>query len=92
MKYGDRYFYETGNDYYVRFTPDQLYQIRKASMSRVICENSDIEYLQKNAFRRENYQTNPLINCDYLDELSLEAWRETPNNYNNYNYNNNNYY
>lgn len=39
---GDRYFYEHGPEVNPgAFTPDQLHEIKKTSISRLICDNSD---------------------------------------------------
>lgn len=42
LRKGDRYFYEHGPEINPgAFTPQQLTQIRKATFSRVICDNVD---------------------------------------------------
>ena len=41
LKLGDRFFYDLGLDDNTRFTPDQLREIRKTSMARIICDNTD---------------------------------------------------
>ncbi len=41
LKLGDRYFYDLGLDSRTRFTPEQLQEIRKTSMARIICDNTD---------------------------------------------------
>lgn len=44
----DRFWFE-GNDPFVRFTLAQLAEIRKMTLSKVVCENSDaITHIQKN--------------------------------------------
>ncbi|CAH1114445.1 unnamed protein product, partial [Psylliodes chrysocephalus] len=60
LKRGDRYFFE--NDPSVNpghFTPDQLFQLRKSTISRIICDNNDhilIARQASNAFRIPNTQ------------------------------------
>ena len=50
LRKGDRFWYENG-DHAGAFSPDQLQEIRRASLSRVICDNlDDIESLQPFAF------------------------------------------
>jgi hypothetical protein len=48
----DRFFYERG-DSDIAFTPEQLNEIRKASMARLFCDNgNNIQQMQPAAFRR----------------------------------------
>ena len=50
LRRGDRFFYEEGNQP-SSFKPDQLQQIRKTSLARVLCDNSDsIALMQPLAF------------------------------------------
>lgn len=49
LKKCDRFWYETNNDF-VRFTLEQLAEIRKTRLSKVICTNADnIPTIQKHA-------------------------------------------
>ncbi len=41
LKLGDRFFYDLGLDRNTRFTEDQLREIRKTSMARILCDNTD---------------------------------------------------
>jgi len=48
FKQGDRYFYEyDGQVNPTAFKPEQLQEVRKASMARLICDNADHSTLQK---------------------------------------------
>lgn len=49
LKKGDRFYYENGPST-TAFTLDQLAEIKKVSMSRIICDNTDIDQIQPNAF------------------------------------------
>lgn len=49
LKKGDRFYYENGPSM-TAFTLDQLAEIKKVSMSRIICDNTDIDQIQPNAF------------------------------------------
>nr|CAD7260308.1 unnamed protein product [Timema shepardi] len=49
---GDRYFYENRNQPYP-FTPDQLDEIKKSSLSRLLCDNgNNIRSMQSQGFRQ----------------------------------------
>ena len=50
LKFGDRYFYDLGEDVNHRFSKDELDEIRKSSFSRLICDNSEVTEIQPNAF------------------------------------------
>lgn len=49
IKAGDRFWYENANQA-GSFTPAQLAEIKKASLARVLCDNSQIELMQPNVF------------------------------------------
>ncbi len=76
LKHGDRYYYEAGHSKLTRFTIKQLDQIRKASLARIMCDNADVNYLQRNPFLKADFQTNPLINCHNLPSVDYFAWKE----------------
>ena len=49
LRHGDRFWYESNNDG-TAFRPEQLHQIRKASLARLFCDNGDdIEQMQPDA-------------------------------------------
>jgi peroxidase len=48
-KKGDRFFYENGPSA-TSFTIDQINEIRKSSMARMICNDFDINAIQPNVF------------------------------------------
>ncbi|XP_071089130.1 salivary peroxidase/catechol oxidase-like [Haliotis cracherodii] len=70
LKEGDRFWFEENNAY-VEFTPNQLNEIRKASLSRVVCDNTDTYMIQKNAFIKGSP-----FSCGSLDEINLKHWNE----------------
>ncbi|XP_071090627.1 salivary peroxidase/catechol oxidase-like [Haliotis cracherodii] len=70
LKEGDRFWFEENNAY-VKFTPNQLNEIRKASLSRVVCDNTDTYMIQKNAFIKGSP-----FSCGSLDEINLKHWNE----------------
>ena len=74
LKKGDRYFYDLGVDINTRFSQQELDEIRKASLARLICDNSDVDSVQPfvlklplsnaNAIRSCNEQTIPMLNLN----------------------------
>ena len=50
LKFGDRFFYESNTN--VKFTPAQLTEIKKATMAKIICENTNINRIPKDVFRK----------------------------------------
>lgn len=74
LKVGDRYWYENG-DQAGAFTPGQLAEVKKTSMARIICDNSDeIERVQPLAFLRPS-EWNPKVPCEQLPWVDLRFWR-----------------
>ncbi|XP_046571263.1 thyroid peroxidase-like [Haliotis rubra] len=69
LKKGDRFWFE-GNNANVKFTPRQLREIRKASLSRVVCDNTDTFRIQQNAFIKGSP-----VSCESLPEINLNKWR-----------------
>ncbi|XP_063226518.1 peroxidase-like [Bacillus rossius redtenbacheri] len=80
---GDRYFYENG-DHPHPFTHAQLAEIRRASISRLLCDNSnEVLALQPRGFQRVS-PYNRVVPCSRTDAIpyvDLEAWREVPARY-----------
>ena len=89
-RYGDRFFYDLGNDLGEselhkdvkntrRFTLDQLNETRKASMARILCDNSigDITEMQPSAFSVVDDNFNSLKDCsdaNAIPTLDLELF------------------
>ncbi|XP_053669763.1 peroxidase-like [Anopheles nili] len=69
---GDRFFFENGNV----FSGAQLRELRKASIARLLCDNTEgLARMQRNAFFLAD-ETNPPVPCSELPAVQLEAWRE----------------
>ncbi|XP_065339548.1 heme peroxidase 2-like [Cloeon dipterum] len=72
----DRFWYETGSQV-ERFSPAQLAELRKTSLSKIICNNMDVPIdIQLAAFDLPNGSTNPRVDCKTLNGIDLNAWRE----------------
>lgn len=82
FKRGDRYFYDnhpSANPGH--FAPEQLHEIRKASMARIICDNADhytLNQIPAYAFIRSDVIGNSPISCDghSIPVVNLDLWRE----------------
>lgn len=74
LKIGDRYWYENGNQAGA-FTPNQLSEIKHASLARIICDNSEsIERTQPLAFLRPS-EWNPKVSCEQIPWIDLRHWQ-----------------
>ena len=71
---GDRFFYSQ-RDSAAGFSPAQLEQIGKFSLARLLCDNSDIAFLQPLAFRMAS-DWNPLVHCSSqaVPRMDLRPW------------------
>merc|ERR1711988_690100 len=75
LKEGDRFYYEHGHDPTTRFSLDLLGEIRKVSMARIICDNTDIEETQPNVFMIDK-RGNRVTNCDNIPEMDLRVFTD----------------
>ena len=72
----DRFWYEGGNPL-TRFTESQLAEIRKVTLSKLMCENCDqISSVQRGMFDIPDPFLNPRVPCDALPGINLEFWKE----------------
>ncbi|XP_075146789.1 chorion peroxidase [Haematobia irritans] len=81
FKFGDRYYYEYNSGTNPgAFTIDQLHEIRKVSMARLICDNADhltLHEVPPAAFMRTDLPGNSPVRCDspQIPVVDLGAWR-----------------
>ncbi|KAI5728625.1 hypothetical protein M8J77_018738 [Diaphorina citri] len=74
---GDRFFYDNPGQP-SSFTKPQLDEIRKLSLARVMCDNSDhISTMQKYVFLKPSAE-NKLLHCTsaQIPSINLDLWRE----------------
>ncbi|XP_043257437.1 peroxidase-like isoform X2 [Colletes gigas] len=72
---GDRFWFERG-DNEVAFTIEQLNEIRKSSISRLFCDNSDhITNMQPKGFQQVS-QSNPVVSCENIPAVDLSLWKD----------------
>lgn len=78
MKNGDRFWYENGG-LESSFNEVQLEELRKVSLARIICDNTNLRYAQPLVLIREA-PWNPKVNCsgDDVPRISLNNWQNEP--------------
>lgn len=87
LKFGDRFYFENGGCETI-FTPEQVNELRKVTLSSLICTCTDTNTVQKDPFRHHNdidnatnpsrnaAKPNPRVPCNEVYKLDLSAWRE----------------
>ncbi|XP_015600700.1 peroxidase isoform X2 [Cephus cinctus] len=72
---GDRFWYENGDSDFA-FTIEQLNEIRKASVSRLFCDNGNhIQTMQLRGFELIS-KHNPVVRCSDLPAVDLSLWKD----------------
>ncbi|XP_015522628.2 uncharacterized protein LOC107226351 [Neodiprion lecontei] len=77
---GDRFWYELPNQP-SSFTPEQLTEIRKSRMARLICDNTDlIDTIQIYPMVLPDHEINPRVPCrsGILPSIDFSKWAEFP--------------
>nr|XP_050852111.1 uncharacterized protein LOC127064706 isoform X1 [Vespula vulgaris]XP_050852112.1 uncharacterized protein LOC127064706 isoform X1 [Vespula vulgaris] len=75
LQKGDRYWYEMPDQSH-SFTEEQLQELRKSSLARLLCDCSDeVTQIQLKVMRSIGAD-NPVISCEDIPQLSLEFWKE----------------
>ncbi|XP_070491099.1 peroxidase-like [Chironomus tepperi] len=75
----DRYWFENNDPdkNAARFTPNQLAELRKASFTRIICDNTEsIFTVPKNPFFVQGYKNNTFTKCSDLPKVDLSLFKE----------------
>lgn len=57
------------------FSQEQRDELLKVSLSKIICENTDITEVPPDAFIFGKYPSG-YVSCNNLPAMNLEAWRE----------------
>ncbi|XP_045541192.1 peroxidase-like [Papilio machaon] len=71
----DRFWYENSL-HPGAFTQEQLYEIRKMTVARLICDHGDsVDSIQPYAFILPNYK-NEITNCSNIPSINWEFWRD----------------
>ena len=77
LRSGDRFWYER-DDPTIGFTLEQLSEIRKATLAKVICDNADnVKKVQKQVFISPSQgSSNPTVHCDDLQFVNLNVFKD----------------
>ncbi|ALC46288.1 CG5873 [Drosophila busckii] len=78
LRRGDRFWYELPNQP-SSFTPEQLQEIRKAKLSRLICDNTDlIDTVQIYPMVLPDHEINPRVPCKsgIIPSIDLTKWAD----------------
>ena len=75
LREGDRFWFENPDPELEIFTSEQLVEIKRASFSRIICDNTAITQIQDLAFFLDTdlFFT---VNCDDLPAIDFTPWEE----------------
>uniref|UniRef100_A0A7N6A7M0 Sushi domain-containing protein n=1 Tax=Anabas testudineus TaxID=64144 RepID=A0A7N6A7M0_ANATE len=71
LRDGDRFWWEAKS----LFTQQQKTELLKVSLSRIICDNTDIKEVPADPFKFGKYPSD-YISCNHIPSINLEAWRE----------------
>ncbi|XP_046556438.1 peroxidase-like [Haliotis rubra] len=74
IKKGDRFWFELDRPH-TRFSPAQLQEIRRSSLSRIICDNTNTFHVQRDAFKPVS-RRNPRVPCFHIPKLDLTKWQD----------------
>ncbi|OQV16359.1 Peroxidasin-like protein [Hypsibius exemplaris] len=76
LRVGDRFYYENNLPLPSTFSDAQLAQIRKSSLSRILCDTvSGLQSVQASVFETVSNE-NPRIPCDQIAPVSLKPWTD----------------
>lgn len=69
LKYGDRFWYET-TDSSVGFTPNQLAEIKKVTLAKIMCDNLSVVKMPAQVFKT----TSAWTDCSVIAGIDLSKW------------------
>ena len=75
-KYGDRFYFENGDDKLNRFTEGQLQEIRNYRMANLLCQTIGATTVPTRGFYEKDDTNNPDVKCADLKDIDFEYWRE----------------
>ncbi|XP_019615365.1 PREDICTED: uncharacterized protein LOC109463095 [Branchiostoma belcheri] len=77
LRKGDRFWFENRG----QFTAAQLAEIRKTSLARILCDNTDgTTHMQPDVFMLPTQTGNERVACSSLSQMDLTKWQESVSN------------
>ncbi|XP_019617513.1 PREDICTED: thyroid peroxidase-like [Branchiostoma belcheri] len=73
LRKGDRFWFENSG----QFTEDQLAEIKKTSLARILCDNTDTEQMQPNVFKQPGNERVACTDLPNLTTVDLTKWKES---------------
>ncbi|KAF8771265.1 Peroxidase like protein [Argiope bruennichi] len=73
--HGDRFFFNHEGPI-PAFTEDQRIELKKCSLARVLCDNTNITEITKNPFFLPKNR-NPKVSCEEIPKINLTLWKES---------------
>jgi len=75
LKFGDRFWYET-SDFPANFTPAQLNELRKQTLSKILCRTmQNTPMIQPLAMLTRQIDSNQLVSCDSFTDIDWNFWK-----------------
>ncbi|KAH3832975.1 hypothetical protein DPMN_106271 [Dreissena polymorpha] len=71
LRNGDRFWYETSIAD-LKFTTDQLSELKKVTLARVLCDNLDVATMPKDVFSTSG----SWVNCSTISGMALSFWAD----------------
>ncbi|GFY62280.1 peroxidase, partial [Trichonephila inaurata madagascariensis] len=74
FKFADRFYFEHEGEV-PSFSPAQRNSLKQCSFSRILCDNTNITQIQKNAMILSN-EKNPVVPCKEIPAIDITLWKE----------------
>jgi peroxidase len=76
LKKGDRFYYENDFNPVTHFNEQQMNEIRKMTIAKLVCDNLDVNQIQRNPFYVADELTNPLVDCANLPNIDFTVFKD----------------
>ncbi|KAL8621727.1 hypothetical protein ACOMHN_061862 [Nucella lapillus] len=74
LREGDRLFFDSrGSEF--GFSKAQIRSLKRTRYSGIICRNSGLKQVPRNAFKLPHKTRNPMVDCDSIPDVDFSLWR-----------------